>query len=222
MEPGLSPRPAGVQGIDVSHYQRAIDWGLVAKAGLAFAFIKATEGTSDVDPQFQANWSGANAAGLLRGAYHFYQPGADPHQQAAAFLSVVRPGPGDLPPALDVETTGDTREIIAGIQVWLAAVEQASGKAPILYTNPSFWARLGASGFGRFPLWIANYGVASPTVPEGWPTWTFWQFSESGSVSGIEGPVDLDLYQGTFQDLSQSRLSPRHPPPQEPHDSAGS
>lgn len=85
---------AGVQGIDVSHYQGTIDWGLVAEAGKVFTFIKATEGTSEVDPQFQANWSGANAAaGLLRGAYHFYQPGADPHQQAESFLSVVQPGP---------------------------------------------------------------------------------------------------------------------------------
>ena len=195
---------AGVQGIDVSHYQGTIDWGLVAEAGKVFTFIKATEGTSEVDPQFQANWSGANAAaGLLRGAYHFYQPGADPHQQAESFLSVVQPGPGDLPPALDVETAGEPSEIIAGIQVWLAAVEQATGRAPILYTNPSFWAGLGAgaSSFGRFPLWIAEYGVTAPRVPEGWPTWTFWQFSESGSVSGIEGPVDIDVYQGTLQDL---------------------
>ncbi|MGH7484441.1 MAG: glycoside hydrolase family 25 protein, partial [bacterium] len=140
MEPGLSPDPACVRGIDVSHYQGAIDWNQVAQTGMAFAFIKATEGTADVDPQFQANWSGANAAGLLRGAYHFYQPGADPHQQAVSFLSVVEPGPGDLPPALDVETSGDPNEIIAGIQVWLATVEQATGTAPILYTNPSFWA----------------------------------------------------------------------------------
>lgn len=195
----------GVRGIDVSHYQGAIDWNQVAQAGMAFAFIKATEGTSDIDPQFQTNWSGATAAGLLRGAYHFYQPGADPQQQAESFLSVVHPRAGDLPPVLDVETPGEASEIIAGIRVWLAAVEQASGKTPILYTNPSFWAGLGAgaSGFGRFPLWIADYGVESPTVPEGWPSWTFWQFSESGSVSGIQGAVDLDLFQGTLLDLRQ-------------------
>jgi lysozyme len=196
---------AGVRGIDVSHYQGVIDWGLVAEAGMAFAFIKATEGTSEVDPQFQDNWSGAKAAGLLRGAYHFYQPGEDPRQQAESFLSAVQTVPGDLPPVLDVEIPGDPSEIIAGIQAWLAAVQQETAKAPIVYTSPSFWAQLGASvsGFGHFPLWIAEYGVTAPKIPEGWTTWTFWQFSESGSVSGIEGSVDLDLFQGTLLDLQQ-------------------
>lgn len=207
MDAGLGA--AGVRGIDVSHYQGTIDWGLVAKAGIAFAFIKATDGASKVDPQFQANWSGAKAAGLLCGAYHFYEPGADPHQQAESFLSVVQTGPGDLPPVLDVEMQGDASEIISGLQVWLDAVEQATGRVPILYTNPSFWAKLGASGFGRFPLWIAEYGVTAPKVPAGWSSWTFWQYSQSGSVPGIQGSVDLDLFQGTLQDLQQLCQSSR-------------
>lgn len=212
MESGLS---SNAQGIDVSSYQGTIEWERVAQAGKAFAFIKATEGASGVDPQFQANWSGAKAAGLLRGAYHFYRVGADPHQQAMSFLRVVQPGTEDLPPALDVETGGDGGAIIAGIQVWLDAVEQATGKTPILYTNPSFWTRLGTSGdsFAKYPLWIANYGVTSPTVPPPWskqkPNWTFWQFSESGSISGIKGNVDLDLYQGTLQALQQAAAGKR-------------
>lgn len=203
MDAGLSPGFANVRGLDVSHYQGTIAWDQVAEAGMAFAFIKATEGTANVDPQFQTNWDGAGAAGLLRGAYHFYEPGSDPHQQALSFLSVVHPGPGDLPPVLDVEMPGEASEILAGIQVWLTAVEQAIGQAPILYTNPSFWTGLGFSGFGRFPLWIAEYGVASPKVPEGWSTWTFWQDSETGSVPGIESSVDLDLFQGAPLDLQQ-------------------
>ncbi|HEV7504804.1 MAG TPA: glycoside hydrolase family 25 protein [Thermoanaerobaculia bacterium] len=203
MEAESFPGLGSTQGIDVSHYQGTIDWRQVADTGKRFAFIKATEGTSETDPQFQANWRGANVAGLLRGAYHFYQPGEDPQQQAKNFLSVVQPGPGDLPPVLDVELSGKPSEIISGIWVWLTAVEQATGKTPILYTNPSFWADLGAVGFGRFPLWIADYDVAVPTVPEGWISWSFWQFSESGSVSGVEGPVDLDIFQGTLMNLQR-------------------
>jgi lysozyme len=203
MDAGLSPGFANVRGLDVSHYQGTIDWDQVAKAGMAFAFIKATEGTTNFDPQLQTNWNGANAAGLLRGAYHFYEPGADPHQQAVHFLSVVQPEPGELPPVLDVEMPGESSEIISGIEVWLTTVEQAIGKTPILYTNPSFWTGLGVSSFGRFPLWIAEYGVASPKVPDGWSTWTFWQDSENGTVPGIDGPVDLDLFQGTLQELQR-------------------
>jgi len=203
MDSGLGP--AGVRGIDVSHYQGTINWGSVAQAGTAFAFIKATQGVSEVDPQFHTNWGGAQAAGLLRGAYHFFQPGADPHQQAEWFLSVVETLPGDLPPVLDVEASGDPSEILSGVQIWLDAVEQATGKAPILYTNPSFWRGLGAAGygFGRYDLWIAEYGVTTPKVPEGWSAWTFWQFSESGSVSGVGGQVDCDVFQGTLPDLQR-------------------
>jgi lysozyme len=201
METGLGP--TSVRGIDVSHYQGTIGWSSVAQAGMAFAFIKATQGTADVDPQFQANWSGAQAAGLLRGAYHFFEPGADPQQQAEWFLSVVQTEPGDLPAVLDVEASGDPAEILSGIQTWLDAVEQATGKTPILYTNPSFWKGLGSSGFGRYPLWIAEYGVTTPKIPAGWSAWTFWQSSESSSVSGISGSVDSDLFQGTILDLQQ-------------------
>lgn len=203
MNAGPSANPAGVRGIDVSHYQGTIDWNSVAKARAAFTFIKATEGTSGYDSEFQANWSGSHAAGLLRGAYHFFQPGEDPRQQAMNFLKVVQPRPRDLPPVLDVEAKGEPREIIAGIKTWLTAVELAAGKTPILYTNPSYWADLKVSDFGRFPLWIAEYGVAAPKVPEGWSTWTFWQFSESGVVPGIQGYVDFDLYQGTLPDLQR-------------------
>src|SRR5436305_498109 len=203
MGAGTSASFANVRGLDVSHYQGTIDWDLVAQAGMTFAFIKATDGVTSFDPQFETNWNGANAAGLLRGAYHFYEPGSDPHQQAASFLSVVQPSPGELPPVLDVEMPGEASAIISGIEVWLTTVEQALGKTPILYTNPSFWAGLGTSSFGRFPLWIAEYGVTSPKIPEGWSTWTFWQDSDNGSVPGIATPVDLDFFQGTLQDLQE-------------------
>jgi lysozyme len=203
MDAGTSPGFANVRGLDVSHYQGTIDWDLVAQAGIAFAFIKATQGTTNFDPQFQTNWNGAHAAGVLRGAYHFYQPGDDPHQQAVSFLSAVQPEPGELPPVLDVELPGESSEIISGIEVWLATVEQAIGKIPILYTSPGFWSELGVSSFGRFPLWVAEYGVTSPKIPEGWSTWAFWQDSENGSVPGIDTPVDLDLFQGTLQELQQ-------------------
>lgn len=207
MNAGLSPDPTGVRGIDVSHYQGTIDWSSVAKTGVAFAFIKATEGTSSVDSEFQTNWRGSHAAGLLRGAYHFYRPDEDPKQQALHFLKAVQPGPRDLPPVLDVEISGNPSDIVEGIQTWLTGVELAAGKKPIIYTNPSFWAGLKTSGFSQYPLWIAEYGVTAPKVPEGWQTWTFWQFSESRSLQGINGHVDFNLFQGTLPDLQRVATS---------------
>lgn len=192
-----------LQGIDVSHYQGTIDWNQVRSVGTQFAFIKALEGITSTDPEFPTNWRGAKAAGLLCGAYHFYWPGDDPNQQAEAFLSIYQPSPGDLPPVLDIETTHDQSpsSVVQGIQVWLSAVEARVGVRPILYTDPSFWKSLGDPPFGAYPLWVADYGVTSPTVPAGWANWTFWQTSQSGSVAGVPSTVDLDLFQGSLADL---------------------
>lgn len=198
-----------VQGIDVSHHQNTIDWNQVGAAGYQFAFIKALEGITSFDPDFQANWAGAEAVGLLRGAYHFYHPDDDPQEQAEAFLSIYQPSPGDLPPALDIEITDSqsASTIVQGIQVWLSTVAEKVGVPPILYTDPSFWKSLGTQQFGSYPLWIADYGVASPSIPAGWTRWTFWQYSETGSVSGITGTVDLNHFQGSLEELQGMRIS---------------
>jgi lysozyme len=202
--PAVSTAASTVPGIDVSHYQGEISWAEVARSGIVFTYIKATQGVTGVDSQFQINWNGAQEAGLLRGAYHFYQPDDDPVQQADHFLSTVPLGQGDLPPALDVEiSTGQSAaKIIQGIQTWLTRVQQATGRIPVLYTDPSFWATLSTSQFGAYPLWIAEYGsLSAPKLPTGWTAWTFWQHSETGTVPGISGTVDLDCYQGTLDQL---------------------
>src|SRR5215217_1156995 len=144
---GSTPLPASisgqVSGIDVTHYQGTVDWAQVAGAGMAFAFVKATQGASGVDPLFAQNWDGARTAGLLCGAYHFYQPGDDPAEQAAHFLSVLGIPPGivgGLPPVLDIETAGSQTpaQIVQGVETWLAAVAAGAGCTPIVYTAPGF------------------------------------------------------------------------------------
>lgn len=211
--------PSWVHGLDVSHYQGTVSWAGVIQNGYRFAFVKATEGVSSTDPQFSTNWTGAKAAGLVRGAYHFYEPGSDPQQQAEHFLDTVwpeggQPLPGDLPPVLDVETTGgqSAEEIVQGIQTWLSLVQQRTLRIPILYTSHGFWDSLGTSQFGSHPLWVAEYGVAAPSpLPAGWQQWRFWQFSQTGSIEGISGDVDLDVFQGTLQQLQQMASSVAEP-----------
>lgn len=193
-----------VQGIDVSHLQQTIDWNEVRQAGLVFAFMKATDGITWTDPEFAINWTGAAAAGLLRGAYHFYETNDDPTAQAENFLSAVQLVPGDLPPVVDIESTksGESAsQIVRDLQTWLDVVEQATGRVPMIYTNPSYWNSLATSAFGRYPLWIAEYGVQSPKLPGGWAGWTFWQFSESGTVAGVSTTVDLDVFSGSLVEL---------------------
>jgi len=208
MTESTSSQPSQTQGIDVSHHQGTVDWAQVLQAGYRFAYIKATDGITYVDPMFQTNWEGAKAAGLLRGAYHFFEADDDAQQQAQNFLNAVSLGAGDLPPVLDVESSStssqvSTSAIIDGVETWLKTVAEAVGVTPIIYTDCGYWNSLDTQQFASYPLWIAEYGVSSPTLPTGWTSWTFWQHSETGQVSGIQTAVDLNLFQGSLRQLQK-------------------
>jgi lysozyme len=194
-------------GIDVSHYQGEVDWQAVALSGVRFAFIKATDGSDDVDPRFARNWAGARAAGIVRGAYHFLRPGLDAKRQAAHLLSVVAMDDMALPPALDVEITDglDAAALQDGIGAWLETVRSALGCRPVVYTDPSFWRSSVAADFSGYPLWLACYD-SEPEVPPSWQAWTFWQHNDAGEVNGIPGHVDLDYCALPYEDLRRGTL----------------
>lgn len=190
-------------GIDVSHFQGTVNWKEVAASGAVFAFVKATQGITYVDPQFAVNWPALKEAGLLRGAYHFYEPADDPASQAHHFLSTVTLEPGDLPPVLDVEINGgvSSQQLWNGVSAWLQAVQTATGRQPLVYTAPGFWSSNSPDlALTCHPLWLADY-ASQPTLPHGWSTWQFWQHSQTGTVAGVSGSVDLDLFNGTAQQL---------------------
>jgi len=193
-----------VRGVDVSHFQGEVAWRAVAGDGIRFCFIKATEGVEDVDPMFHRNWTAANEAGLLRGAYHFLHPNLDARQQAEHFLSVVKLNGGMLPPALDIEVTNgvDRQGLQSGIRTWIETVESATGRKPVLYTDPSFWQENVDADLGQYPLWLACY-ADQPALPPGWRAWTFWQHSDQGKVNGIDGPVDLDSCNLPYEQMRQ-------------------
>ena len=194
-----------VKGIDVYHGDNGgnqIDWTKVKGAGISFAFAKATESTNFTDSMFATNWAGMKAAGLVRGAYHFFHADVDPTQQAKFFLSTVGAlQQGDLL-VLDLETTNNQSQatILANAETFMAAVKSESGVLPILYTSPAFLASFGT--LGQYPLWVANYGVSCPDVPSAWKTYTFWQSTGSGSLSVLSGAVDLDTFNGSLSDLT--------------------
>ena len=206
---GDVPRAAGV---DVSIWQRTVDWPTVKNAGTVFAFAKASEGTDFIDPTFATNWPAMQAAGLIRGAYHYYQPAEDPEAQAAHFAQVVGPlALGDMPPVLDVEEkpTVTSAVLIAGVKRCLEAIERQFGRRPLVYTSPGFWGSYMRDDTGAYPgwaasypLWVAHYTDAlAPLLPRGWNSWAFWQYSGSGQVDGVQTPVDLDWFDGTADDL---------------------
>ncbi|WP_419909046.1 glycoside hydrolase family 25 protein [Hoeflea sp.] len=200
-----------VTGIDVSRYQGTVDWKQVQGSGVRFAAIKATEGAADYpySDYYTQNAELARQAGLAVGGYHFFNPNADGKTQANYFLQVVQPKPGDLLPMLDLEQTGSASgaQIADGAQAWLETVRAATGRKPLLYTTAGFWSQIGSpAGFDNYPLWVAEYGVNQPHLPQGWSNYTIWQHSQSGKVAGIEGPVDLDLFSGAPEALKSIRL----------------
>ena len=198
-----------VQGIDVSRFQGAVDWRKVNGAGKIFGFAKATQGVSYVDPTFAKNWSAMADAGMIRGAYHFYSAASPASAQAKNFINAIGSlDVGDLPPVIDLEDRSGivqnqvpVARLRQGVHDWIDAVQDALGLTPIIYTDPSFWKQYMSDEFGEYPLWIANYNVAQPTVPSTWEDYAFWQYSQTGKVSGVAGNVDLNVFNGTQDDL---------------------
>lgn len=203
-----------LEGVDVSYHQGSIDWRAVAKSGRSFAFVRATDGLHFTDPLFRANWAGARAAGLVRGAYQFFRPTEDPVAQANLLLSLAPPATGDLPPTLDVETLcappatqcagggASTTAAADGVAAWVERITSTTGMMPILYVSPGFWSTLPPRGVERRTIpWIATWYVNLPATPAGWKQWAFWQYTDKGNVPGIKGPVDLDRFEGNALEL---------------------
>jgi lysozyme len=194
-----------IKGLDVSAHQRGISWDAVKRAGIDFAFVKATEGVGFVDSVFERHRAEARRVGIPVGAYHFARPDTnvserDPVAEADHFLDVVEPREGDLLPVLDLETPGLSDERMAvWANAWLERVADRIGEPPILYTFPSFWRdRVGNSrAFTRHPLWLASYGPndGRPHDVEpvgGWRSIAIHQYTSRGHIDGFDGELDLN------------------------------
>ena len=210
------------KGIDVSYYQGSINWTTVANAGIKFAFIRVSDGTGFHDPKFASYWSGAANAGIIRGAYQFFRPAQSVSGQANLLISALggHYTPGDLPPVLDVEDAGgeSAATVASKIRQWVDQVKQTLGVDPIIYTGKYFWRDQvgGPTSFAGNPLWIAQYTSLCPDLPSPWTRWTFWQNTETGSVPGISGQMDLDQFNGTLADLQAFANGSTTPPPPPP------
>lgn len=187
-------------GIDVSYYQDRIDWDAVAGDGIRFAIVRVSDGVGFEDPEFDRNWAEARRVGIVRGVYQFFRPNQDPIDQADLLLRRMGPlQPGDLPPVIDVEATGDRSpaQVAAAIRIWIDHVEAELGMRPIIYSGLYFWRdNVQSDDFADYPFWIAQYGRECPDIPEPWVRWAFFQTSSTGRIAGIEGNVDTNLFNG--------------------------
>lgn len=208
------PVPTGykVHGIDVSHHQGRINWTEVDTMNsngirISFAFLKATEGITRQDRQFERNWKKTKDAGILRGAYHFYHPSRNASDQAQNFIKQVKLLPGDLPPVLDIEVSNrkSKKEIVAGALEWCRIIEDHYGVKPIIYTSPGFYNKYLTDDFDDYLLWIAHYNKEIPDMHH--RKWHFWQHTNKAKINGVKGGVDMNVFNGSLSKLQRMCLT---------------
>jgi lysozyme len=205
---GQRPSDYPVHGVDVSRFQGAIDWNRAARAGVAFAFLKATEGAEDVDPSFADNWRQTRAAGIPRGAYHFYYFCRSAADQARSFIRNVPREAGALPPVLDLEwnpfsptcTYRPPPETVrAEAEIFLRMLTRHYGQRPIMYVPVDFFERNQMWRVSGYEFWLRSTAAHPAATYDGHP-WTFWQYTGTGLAPGFQGEVDLNAFNGSVAD----------------------
>jgi len=190
--------------IDLSHFNTVTSFAEIKSAGIVGIIHKATQATNWSDSTYAARKQQALAAGLWWGAYHF-GTNADGAAQAQYFLSKVNPGPTDLL-ALDFEENSQSQMTIAQAEQFVTEVFNQTGRYPGFYSDALAGKMLGNNKseiLANCWFWRAQYGTSEPIVPPTWSTWTMWQYTSSGPVSGISAPCDRDTFNGTMDQLSQ-------------------
>ncbi|TMV82615.1 glycoside hydrolase [Thioclava sp. BHET1] len=197
-----------IHGIDISRYQGAIDWRQVAASGVKFALVKATEGGDYADPSFEDNMREARWAGIAVGAYHFYYFCTSPEDQAKWFIQNVPRHEGDLPPILDIEWNHNSRTcrrrpdaetVRRDITIFSNLIQRHYGQRPVIYTAPDLWRDADLAQMQGQDFWLRSVaGHPALVYPDA--HWTFWQYTGTGAVRGINADVDLNAFGGTALD----------------------
>ena len=180
------------KGIDVSRYQKSINWQKVKGAGMKFVYIKATEGATYTDPYFVRNYKGARAAGIPVGVYHFFRMTSSAQEQFAHFKRTVAGRKMDLIPMIDIEVT-DSRSkaaIQARLDELIALFKKEYGCLPMIYSSQVFYNKYLAPKYNRYHLYLGRYGGKRPVI-DGKGMYTIWQYTRRGRVAGIVGDVDV-------------------------------
>ena len=199
----VTPKSYAVHGVDVSRWQGEIDWVKLRSQGANFAYIKATDGGDHLDPMFRKNWRGAHAAGLKRGAYHFFYWCRVASEQADWFIRNVPKVEGALPPVIDVEYNGESKckrrlsraTVLEKMTVFMDRLEAHYGQRPVIYTAPDFYRDNLKGAFPNHPFWLRAVAQHPSKVYPG-RKWVFWQYSGSGLSHGVKGKIDLNVFHG--------------------------
>lgn len=200
------PKGYSVYGIDVSHHQGEIDWkrlkrGTPNEPPISFVYIKATEGSDHNDTRFEKNWDNAKNNNFLCGAYHYFSTTSSGKAQAELFISKVNLEPGDLPPMVDIEDEPDNAtEYKEELKNFICLLENHYKVKPLIYTYRKFHDKyIDDVFFNDYPLWIAQYNVTKPGITN---EWTMWQCTKNGKLPGIGHKVDINIFNGSIEELN--------------------
>ena len=191
-------------GLDISKYQGNINWNMVKQSHhpIEFVFIRATMGDDRKDYRFKQNWREAKRIGVIRGAYHYYDPNENSTKQANNFIASVKLEKGDLPPVLDIETHSKygKANLLKGLKNWIKIVEKHYGVKPIIYSTRGFYYSYVRKQFKDYPVWVASYTSKNRIRKI---DWAFHQFSCKIRVKGIRGGVDGNDFNGKNEELQK-------------------
>lgn len=201
-----------IKGFDVSRHQGQITWKNIKTSQYQFVFIKATEGGDYQDPMFVENWKNAHQTKLIVGAYHYFRNCKSGEEQAKNYIATVPLNSNSLPPVIDLEFQWNCPLVTADqlqkeIQAMAMYLESYYGKRPILYTTPNYYKHYIVGYLSKYPIWFQDF-KQKPSHTDPRP-WLFWQYSQKGKISGIQGIVDFNLFRGTLTELQQlQRITP--------------
>ena len=189
-----------VHGIDLSHYQGEVFWETVGEnTKMAYVYLKATEGTGNVDDTYRYNFNECKRVGLKVGSYHFFRPQLSARGQFDNFMSRVETRRQDLLPVVDIETTNGVSDAVLQSRLleFCELLEKEFGKKPIIYTGKNFYNKHihGNSRLRAYKFFIAAYSFIEPDLYDD-NDYVLWQYSATGSVRGIRGNVDMSRFVG--------------------------
>jgi lysozyme len=199
------PMGYNVHGIDVSKYQKDINWQLVSQmqdqgAKIQFAIVKATEGASMTDRFCQENLEGAREHGLIAGAYLYFHPKQNGVVQAKHFIKYAKLKDGDLAPVIDIEeSNGASKTMVQkNLQDCINALKEEYKSDPIIYSGAKFYEQYLSEICNDLPLWVAHYYESKPEIKR---DFDLWQHNDRGTVNGIDAKVDFNVVNGSYRDL---------------------
>lgn len=207
-----NPKSLGytIKGVDVSEYQGDIDWQVLSNQDIQFAFIKATEGSSYVDPNFLDNFTNALNTNLRVGAYHFFSFESSGKTQAENFIDTVPIVENSLPNVVDVELYGDFRKnpldvqsVVKELTAMLQSLEDTYKSKPIIYTTKITYNLYIKDNFPNYSIWLRDVHFSHNVKLT--PNVDFWQYSSTQILDGYNGDeqyIDMNVFCGSQDDFN--------------------